>query len=206
MADLIETMDEVLATLNDRERKVLRLRFGLEDGQSRTLVKVGKEFSVTRERIRQIKIKALRQLRLPSRSQKLHKLTIADRRHPGLRGYVGLQAAIFGAEADDFYKGYGLLCFIGKLVRRCIDCGAEVHTSGTRRCFHCRIVEVECVECGKLFTLTRTQFMNRSKYSKNLYCSRQCVWAVQGRTYGWGMRTPARNRRQALEHARIWGI
>ncbi|MDO8634621.1 MAG: sigma factor-like helix-turn-helix DNA-binding protein, partial [Dehalococcoidia bacterium] len=62
---------EVLATLNDREQKVLRLRFGLADGRSRTLEEVGKEFSVTRERIRQIEAKALRRLRHPSRSRRL---------------------------------------------------------------------------------------------------------------------------------------
>ncbi|MBI4289593.1 MAG: RNA polymerase sigma factor RpoD [Chloroflexi bacterium] len=68
---LKEQIDEVLATLNDRERKVLRLRFGLEDGRSRTLEEVGKEFNVTRERIRQIEAKALRKLRHPSRSRRL---------------------------------------------------------------------------------------------------------------------------------------
>lgn len=62
---------EVLDTLTDREQKVLKLRFGLEDGRSRTLEEVGKEFDVTRERIRQIEAKALRKLRHPSRSKKL---------------------------------------------------------------------------------------------------------------------------------------
>ena len=62
---------EVLSTLTEREQKVLRLRFGLDDGRARTLEEVGKEFSVTRERIRQIEAKALRKLRHPSRSRKL---------------------------------------------------------------------------------------------------------------------------------------
>ena len=62
---------DVLNTLTPREEKVLRLRFGLEDGRSRTLEEVGKEFNVTRERIRQIEAKALRKLRHPSRSKKL---------------------------------------------------------------------------------------------------------------------------------------
>ena len=61
----------MLGTLTDRERKVLRLRFGLDDGRQRTLEEVGKEFDVTRERIRQIEAKALRKLRHPSRSKKL---------------------------------------------------------------------------------------------------------------------------------------
>ena len=61
----------MLDTLTPRERRVLRLRFGLEDGRSRTLEEVGKEFDVTRERIRQIEAKALRKLRHPSRSRKL---------------------------------------------------------------------------------------------------------------------------------------
>ena len=61
----------MLATLTPREAKVLRLRFGLEDGRPRTLEEVGKEFDVTRERIRQIEAKALRKLRHPSRSRKL---------------------------------------------------------------------------------------------------------------------------------------
>jgi len=62
---------EVLASLTPRERKVLELRFGLEDGRSRTLEEVGREFNVTRERIRQIEAKALRKLRHPTRSRKL---------------------------------------------------------------------------------------------------------------------------------------
>ena len=68
---LKETLSSVLDSLTPREEKVLRLRFGLEDGRSRTLEEVGKEFNVTRERIRQIEAKALRKLRHPSRSKKL---------------------------------------------------------------------------------------------------------------------------------------
>ena len=68
---LKEQIDQVLSTLTEREEKVLRLRFGLEDGRSRTLEEVGQEFKVTRERIRQIEAKALRKLRHPSRSKKL---------------------------------------------------------------------------------------------------------------------------------------
>ena len=68
---LKEQLVEVLGTLTEREQKVLRLRFGLDDGRARTLEEVGKEFNVTRERIRQIKAKALRKLRHPSRSRKL---------------------------------------------------------------------------------------------------------------------------------------
>ncbi len=68
---LRELLDDVLATLTPREEKVLKLRFGLIDGRSRTLEEVGKEFNVTRERIRQIEAKALRKLRHPSRSKKL---------------------------------------------------------------------------------------------------------------------------------------
>ncbi len=68
---LKEQLVEVLATLTEREQKVLKLRFGLEDGRARTLEEVGKEFDVTRERIRQIEAKALRKLRHPSRSKKL---------------------------------------------------------------------------------------------------------------------------------------
>ena len=68
---LKEQLVDVLSTLTDREQKVLRLRFGLDDGRARTLEEVGKEFNVTRERIRQIEAKALRKLRHPSRSRKL---------------------------------------------------------------------------------------------------------------------------------------
>lgn len=68
---LKEQIDEELATLTDREQKVLRLRFGLDDGRARTLEEVGKEFQVTRERIRQIEAKAIRKLRQPSRKKKL---------------------------------------------------------------------------------------------------------------------------------------
>lgn len=70
-AFLREQIDEVLETLTERERRVLRLRFGLDDGKARTLEEVGKEFHVTRERIRQIEAKAIRKLRHPSRSRKL---------------------------------------------------------------------------------------------------------------------------------------
>ena len=69
---LKEQLEEVLGTLTEREQKVLTLRFGLEDGRARTLEEVGKEFNVTRERIRQIEAKALRKLRHPSRSRKLN--------------------------------------------------------------------------------------------------------------------------------------
>ena len=68
---LKEQVNTVLDTLNDREKRVLQLRFGLEDGRSRTLEEVGREFGVTRERIRQIEAKALRKLRHPNRSKKL---------------------------------------------------------------------------------------------------------------------------------------
>ena len=68
---LREQLIDVLDTLTPREQKVLRLRFGLDDGRARTLEEVGKEFEVTRERIRQIEAKALRKLRHPSRSKKL---------------------------------------------------------------------------------------------------------------------------------------
>jgi RNA polymerase primary sigma factor len=68
---LKEQLNEVLNTLTDREAKVLKLRFGLEDGKARTLEEVGQQFNITRERIRQIEAKALRKLRHPSRSKKL---------------------------------------------------------------------------------------------------------------------------------------
>ena len=68
---LREQLEEGLETLTDREKNVLRLRFGLEDGRSRTLEEVGQSFGVTRERIRQIEAKALRKLRHPSRSKVL---------------------------------------------------------------------------------------------------------------------------------------
>ena len=68
---LKEQINEVLDTLTEREQKVLRLRFGLDDGHARTLEEVGKTFNVTRERIRQIEAKALRKLKKPSRANKL---------------------------------------------------------------------------------------------------------------------------------------
>ncbi|MFC2028213.1 sigma factor-like helix-turn-helix DNA-binding protein, partial [Chloroflexota bacterium] len=68
---LKDQIDEALGELGDREARVLRLRFGLDDGRSRTLEEIGREFLVTRERIRQIEAQALRKLRLPSRATKL---------------------------------------------------------------------------------------------------------------------------------------
>ena len=68
---LKEQVEDVLDSLSGRERRVLQLRFGLDDGRQRTLEEVGREFGVTRERIRQIEAKALRKLRHPSRSRKL---------------------------------------------------------------------------------------------------------------------------------------
>ena len=68
---LKEQVGDVLDSISQRERRVLQLRFGLEDGRSRTLEEVGREFGVTRERIRQIEAKALRKLRHPTRSKKL---------------------------------------------------------------------------------------------------------------------------------------
>jgi RNA polymerase primary sigma factor len=68
---LKEQIEEVLGTLTPREERIVQLRFGLEDGRSRTLEEIAKEFNVTRERIRQIEAKAIRKLRHPSRSKKL---------------------------------------------------------------------------------------------------------------------------------------
>ena len=73
---LREQLIDVLSSLTPREQKVLRLRFGLDDGRARTLEEVGKEFQVTRERIRQIEAKALRKLRHPSRSKKLDRKSV----------------------------------------------------------------------------------------------------------------------------------
>ena len=68
---LREQLEHVLASLDGREQRVIRLRFGLDDGHARTLEEVGREFGLTRERIRQIEVQALRKLRHPSRSRKL---------------------------------------------------------------------------------------------------------------------------------------
>ena len=74
-----KTLDEVLETLTDREEKVLRLRYGLLDGKTHTLEEVGREFGVTRERIRQIESKALRKLRSPQRQNKLKEFYVVKK-------------------------------------------------------------------------------------------------------------------------------
>ena len=103
---LKEQLAEVLKTLTPREEKVLRLRFGLEDGRPRTLEEVGKEFNVTRERIRQIEAKALRKLRHPSRSKKLRdfldgsarpRLRIRDKPTEKASGYLPARGLLFFA-------------------------------------------------------------------------------------------------------------
>ena len=87
-------IDEVLLTLTLRERRVIQLRFGLDDEIRRTLEEIGREFKVTRERIRQIEAKALRKLRHPSRSRKLKDILDSD--HLLDKGYENLLRAIFG--------------------------------------------------------------------------------------------------------------
>lgn len=99
--ELREEINKVLSTLNPREQRVLQLRFGLEDGQSRTLQKVGEELNVTRERIRQIEARALRRLRHPSRRIILENfLPIVYERPAGeiLLSYKKLIHAIFKIE------------------------------------------------------------------------------------------------------------
>ena len=92
---LREQLVEVLGTLTEREQKVLRLRFGLDDGRARTLEEVGKEFNVTRERIRQIEAKALRKLRHPSRSRKLKDYLDEDENR-----IIGKNAGGFGTRPE----------------------------------------------------------------------------------------------------------
>ena len=98
---LKEQLSEVINTLTAREEKVLRLRFGLDDGRARTLEEVGKEFNVTRERIRQIEAKALRKLRHPSRSKK-----------PILNNSKGL---IYNEENSCNFNAFGVSCFRNRL-------------------------------------------------------------------------------------------
>jgi RNA polymerase primary sigma factor len=83
--NLLELLHSVLDSLNDREQRVLRLRYGFDDGRPRTLEEVGLEFNVTRERIRQIEAKALRKLRHPSRSRKLEDFAEVPRKSKGLK-------------------------------------------------------------------------------------------------------------------------
>ena len=95
---LKEQLVEVLDTLTDREQKVLRLRFGLDDGRARTLEEVGKEFNVTRERIRQIEAKALRKLRHPSRSRKLKDYLDYESADAGVGSNAGCGGACFALQ------------------------------------------------------------------------------------------------------------
>jgi len=95
MATIKEQVDEVLSSLSPREQQVLRLRFGLDDGRSRTLKEVGQSFDVTPERIRQIEAKALRKLRHPSRSRALEPL-IKEKPHDEWTPVDKLLSALFG--------------------------------------------------------------------------------------------------------------
>ena len=103
---LTEAVEEALGELNDREQEVVRLRFGLDDGQVRTLEEVGKEFGVTRERIRQIESKTLAKLRHPQRSQKLEGVPgqrvtgAAGRRRPLLSSAAPFRGSSVGRAAD----------------------------------------------------------------------------------------------------------
>ena len=124
---LKEQLVEVLGTLTEREQKVLRLRFGLDDGRARTLEEVGKEFNVTRERIRQIEAKALRKLRHPSRSRKLKDyLTIVCNRRPGDRrkpaGRCGMRSWISAGIPDTAEKNS---------IRHCNGCAKRTPFQGT---------------------------------------------------------------------------
>ena len=96
MPTIREQIDDVLSTLTPREQRVLRLRFGLEDGRSRILTEVGKEFGVTRERIRQIEARALRKLRLPSQSRKLKDYLLPNMPTEDMTPERKLLRAIFG--------------------------------------------------------------------------------------------------------------
>ncbi len=96
MAPIEERIDEVFSSLSPREQRVLKLRFGLEDGRSRTLEEVGKEVKVTRERIRQIEAKALRKLRHPARSRLLKDFLDEEKPHDQWTPVDKLLRAIFG--------------------------------------------------------------------------------------------------------------
>ena len=96
MAPIEDQIDEIFSSLSPREQRVLQLRFGLEDGQSRTLEEVGKEVKVTRERIRQIEAKALRKLRHPSRSRHLKDYLDEEKPHDLYTPVDKLLRAIFG--------------------------------------------------------------------------------------------------------------
>lgn len=96
MAPIEDQIDEVFSSLSPREQRVLQLRFGLEDGRGRNLEEVGKEFGVTRERIRQIEAKALRKLRHPSRSRKLKDYLDEEKPHDQWTPVDKLLRAIFG--------------------------------------------------------------------------------------------------------------
>ena len=96
MAIIKEQIDEVLATLSPREQEVLKIRFGLVDGQSRTLKAIGQSFHVTPERIRQIEAKALRKLRHPARSTGLKGLLDEEKPHDQWTPEDKLLRAIFG--------------------------------------------------------------------------------------------------------------
>ena len=120
---LKEQLEEVLGTLTEREQKVLTLRFGLEDGRARTLEEVGKEFNVTRERIRQIEAKALRKLRHPSRSRKL-------------KDYLEYHDEIIEENESSGFHGYNRRYPCGYRNRPCVcaDCtGTEAENKGS----HC---------------------------------------------------------------------
>lgn len=212
----------VLDTLAPRERQVLVLRFGLEDGQSRTLEEVGREFGLTRERIRSIEAKALRRLRHPRRSRQLKPFlylpTDLDIRVQQARAelYDNLSHLYPRGVADQVVRNIkrrhlakalrsvesALRFSCGLKINYCLGCGKPLPPGWTVCDTHCRrlwrIITLICDGCGREFPRHESQLFRRKDGERQAHRRAFCCWACRHGKDGTGPPCPACGRPKVM--------